>query len=139
MTAGTDVSSEAPAVPFDGVYTLRDWLASVPTPRDPDGRLGFAALQSDEGQDYRPGTAFRRRDSTRSFSSRGCNCTRTQTPQSALGNCSAGRIARHASVGPFRAASEVPRMTSSPTTATTGSGGTTGAWIPDEDGSDRSL
>jgi predicted DCC family thiol-disulfide oxidoreductase YuxK len=55
MTAGTDteadVPSDATVVLFDGVCNLCNGLVSFLIPRDPDGRLRFAALQSDAGQE----------------------------------------------------------------------------------------
>ncbi|EMA59596.1 thiol-disulfide oxidoreductase DCC family protein [Halorubrum lipolyticum] len=55
MTAETDadagVASGEAVVLFDGVCNLCNGLVSVLIPRDPDGRLQFAALQSDAGQD----------------------------------------------------------------------------------------
>ena len=55
MTAETDadagVASDETIVLFDGVCNLCNGLVSFLIPRDPDGRLRFAALQSDAGQD----------------------------------------------------------------------------------------
>ena len=55
MTAGTDteadVPSDATVVLFDGVCNLCNGLVSFLIPRDSDGRLQFAALQSDAGQE----------------------------------------------------------------------------------------
>jgi predicted DCC family thiol-disulfide oxidoreductase YuxK len=55
MTAGadadTDVASDEAVVLFDGVCTLCNGLVAVLLPRDPDGRLQFAALQSDARQE----------------------------------------------------------------------------------------
>ena len=55
MTAGTDTEADVPSdetvVLFDGVCNLCNGLVSFLIPRDPDGRLRFAALQSDAGQE----------------------------------------------------------------------------------------
>lgn len=49
--AETDVSSDETVVLFDGVCNLCNGLVTFLIPRDPDGRLQFAALQSDAGQE----------------------------------------------------------------------------------------
>ena len=55
MTAETDadadLSSDEAVVLFDGVCNLCNGLVSFLIPRDSDGRLQFAALQSDAGQE----------------------------------------------------------------------------------------
>ena len=55
MTAETDaegsVASNEAVVLFDGVCNLRNGLVSFLIPRDPNGRLQFAALQSDAEQE----------------------------------------------------------------------------------------
>ncbi len=55
MTAETDaetgVEPDEAVVLFDGVCNLCNGLVSFLLPRDPEGRLTFAALQSDAGQD----------------------------------------------------------------------------------------
>jgi predicted DCC family thiol-disulfide oxidoreductase YuxK len=55
MTAETaadgSVASDEAVVLFDGVCNLCNGLVSFLLPRDPDGRLQFAALQSDAGQE----------------------------------------------------------------------------------------
>lgn len=47
----TGVASNEAVVLFDGVCNLCNGLGAFLIPRDPDGRLHFAALQSDAGQD----------------------------------------------------------------------------------------
>lgn len=49
--AETGVASDEAVVLFDGVCNLCNGLVSFLIPRDPDGRLRFAALQSDAGQE----------------------------------------------------------------------------------------
>jgi predicted DCC family thiol-disulfide oxidoreductase YuxK len=55
MIAETDsdggVASDGAVVLFDGVCNLCNGLVAFLIPRDPDGRLQFAALQSDAGQE----------------------------------------------------------------------------------------
>lgn len=55
MTAETDadadLASDEAVVLFDGVCNLCNGLVSFLIPRDSDGRLQFAALQSDAGQE----------------------------------------------------------------------------------------
>lgn len=55
MTAETDaetgVAPDEAVVLFDGVCNLCNGLVAFLIPRDPDGRLRFAALQSDAGQE----------------------------------------------------------------------------------------
>jgi predicted DCC family thiol-disulfide oxidoreductase YuxK len=48
---GTSVSSNEAVVLFDGVCNLCNGLVAFLIPRDPEGRLQFAALQSDAGQE----------------------------------------------------------------------------------------
>jgi len=49
--AETDVASDEAVVLFDGVCNLCNGLVAFLIPRDPGGRLRFAALQSDAGQE----------------------------------------------------------------------------------------
>lgn len=55
MTTDTDTErdsdTDGPVILFDGVCTLCNAVVQFVIPRDPDGRLRFASLQSDPGQE----------------------------------------------------------------------------------------